>query len=121
MEKEVDIVTLCKKLTERTAQEECSWKETSERSRYKLSMKNGAVEIYHFVPSELDVLNREYYEVSLFDQAQMRYATYKGVDTQSDSFKTFKSLYQSVWTFLEKKRRRKIALLFDELESSEDK
>lgn len=119
MEKEVDVITLCKKLTEKTAQERCAWKETSERNRFKLSLKNGAVEIYHFIPSELDVLNREYYEVSLFDQAQVRYATYKGIETQSDSFKAFKSLFQSIRAFLERIRRRKIALLYEEINESD--
>lgn len=115
MEKEVDVITLCKKLTEKTTQEECLWKETSERNRFKLSLKNGAVEIYHFIPSELDVLSSEYYEISLYDQSQIRYATYKSTNTQSDFFTTFKSLYQSIKTLLEKMRRRKIALLYDEI------
>lgn len=121
MEKEVDIITLCKRLVDLTKQEKCIWKETSENNRFKLGLKNGTVEIFHFNPGPLNIMEPEYYEVSLFDKGQIRYATYKGMSGQSDSFKTFSALYSEVRNLLEKKRRRKIALLFEELEEPEDK
>lgn len=121
MEKEIDVITLCKKLDEMTKQEKCAWKDTSEKNRYKLSLKNGTVEIYHYSPSPIEFLDQEYYEVSLLDNTQYRYATYKGESTDSVAYKTFSALYKEVRNLLEKRRRRKMALLFDELEASEDK
>lgn len=121
MEKEVDVITLCEKLDELTKQERCAWRETSENNRFKLSLKNGSIEIFHFSPEAMIVLNPEYYEVSLFDNTQYRYATYKGEVGTGVAFKTFGALYKEVRAFLEKKRRRKMALLFNELESSVEK
>lgn len=119
MEKEVDVVTLCEKLIIMTTQEKCAWKETSENNRFKLSLSNGDVEIYHFRPTQFDLMNVEYYELSLFDKAHIRYATYKDSNLQGSQFVIFKSLYQSVRELLEKIRRRKIALLYNELSDSE--
>ena len=121
MEKEVDIITLCKKLDELTKQEKCAWRETSENNRFKLSLNNGTIEIFHFLPEPIAILEPEYYEVSLFDNTQYRYATYKGEAGAGDAYKTFGALYKEVRAFLEKKRRRKMALLFNELESSVEK
>lgn len=121
MEKEVDVITLCKKLNELTKQEKCAWRETSENNRFKLSLNNGTVEIFHFSPEPLNILEHEYYEVSLLDKTQYRYATYKGDYTDSEEYKIFRALYQEVRNLLEKRRRRKMALLFDELEASDDK
>ena len=121
MEKEVDVITLCKKLDEMTKQEKCAWRDTSENNRFKLSLKNGTIEIYHYSPNPMEFLEHEYYEVSLLDNTQYRYATYKGESTDSEAYKTFSALYKEVRNLLEKKRRRKMALLFDELEASEDK
>jgi hypothetical protein len=117
MEKEVDIITLCKRLIELTKQEMCAWKDTSEKNRYKLSLKNGVIEIYHY--PQVQILQHEYYEVSLFDKEQIRYATYKGDFPESEKFKTFRTLYNEVYELLERRRRRKIALLFYELENKE--
>lgn len=121
MEREVDVITLCEKLIEMTNQEKCSWKETSEKSRFKLSLTNGSVEIYHFAPSVMDFKSIEYYDVSLYDGQGIRYATYRATKSENDDFMIFKSLYSSVRILLERFRRRKIALLFDELENSGDK
>lgn len=121
MEKEVDVITLCKKLDEMTKQEKCAWKDTSENNRYKLSLKNGTVEIYHYSPNPMEFLEHEYYEVSLLDNTQYRYATYKGESVDSEAYKIFSALYKEVRNLLEKRRRRKMALLFDELEASDDK
>lgn len=121
MEKEVDIITLCKRLIDLTKQEKCVWKETSENNRFKLGLKNGTVELYHYSPGPLNIMESEFYEVSLFDRGQFRYATYKGMPGQDDGFKTFSALYREVRNLLEKQRRRKIALLFEELEEPEDK
>lgn len=121
MEKEIDVITLCKKLNEMTKLEKCEWKDTSENSRYKLSLKNGTVEIYHYSPNPVEFLEREYYEVSLFDNGKYRYATYKVESADSEAYKTFSALYKEVRNLLEKRRRRKMALLFDELEASDDK
>ena len=120
MEKEVDVITLCKKLNDLTKQEKCAWKETSENNRYKLSLKNGTVEIYHYSPDPMQFLEREYYEVTLLDNGQYRYATYKGESGDNEAYKIFSTLYKEVRNLLEKKRRRKIALLFDELETSDE-
>lgn len=120
MEKEVDVITLCKKLNELTKQEKCAWKETSENNRYKLSLKNGTIEIFHFSPDPMAILEHEYYEVSLLDNGRYRYATYKGESMDSENYKTFSSLYKEVRNLFEKRRRRKIAILFDELETSDD-
>lgn len=121
MEKEVDVLTLCKKLTELTNQEKCTWRDTSENNRYKLSLKNGSVEVHHFKPADIDFVNPEYYDVSLFDNKGERYATYKAYSTNEDRFKEFSNLYIAILKLLEKIRRRKMALLFEELETSEDK
>lgn len=121
MEKEVDVITLCKRIIDLTNQEKCSWRETSENNRYKLSLKNGAIEIHHFKPADIDFLNPEYYDVSLFDNKGERYATYKAYSTDEDRFKVFSNLYITILKLLEKIKRRKIALLFEELETSEDK
>ena len=120
MEKEVDVITLCKKLVELTNLEICSWRETSENNRYKLSLKNGSIEIHHFRPADIDFLNAEYYDVSLFDNKAERYATYKATSTDGDRYKVFYNLYTAVLKLLEKIRRRKIALLFEELETQEE-
>lgn len=120
MEKEVDVITLCKKLTELTNQEKCGWRETSENNRYKLSLKNGSIEIHHFNPGEIDFMNSEYYDVSLFDSKAERYATYKAISTDEDRYKVFCNLYTAVLKLLEKLRRRKMALLLEELETQED-
>lgn len=121
MEKEIDVITLCKKLDEMTKQEKCAWRETSENNRFKLSLKNGTVEIFHYSPNPMEFLEHEYYEVSLLDNTHYRYATYKGESVDSEAYKTFSVLYKEVRNLLEKKRRRKMALLFDELEASEEK
>ena len=117
MEKEVDIITLSKKLTEMTEQEKCAWKQTSEKNRFKLGMKNGAIEICKIVPDPLDLMKmkRITYSVSLFDKNQIRYATYESDDIQDDLYKCLRELYSTIIDVLEKGRRRKIALLFDEL------
>ena len=107
--------TLYGKGIKMTTQEKCAWKETSENNRFKLSLSNGDVEIYHFQPTQFDLMNVEYYEVSLFDKAHVRYATYKDSNLQGGRFVIFKSLYQSVRELLEKIRRRKMALLYNEL------
>lgn len=120
MEKEVDVITLCNKLNELTKEEKCAWKETSENNRYKLSLKNGTVEIYHYCPGPLQILEHEYYEVSLLDNTQYRYATYKDDSTDSKTYKIFSALYKEVRNLFEKRRRKKIALLFNELETSGD-
>ena len=120
MEKEVDVITLCKKLNELTKQEKCAWKDTSENNRYKLSLRNGTVEIYHFSPEPMEILEHEYYEVSLYDNSQYRYATYKDDSADSEAFKIFNALYKEVRNLLERRRRRKIALLFDELEETDE-
>lgn len=120
MEKEVDVITLCKKLNELTKQEKCAWKNTSENNRYKLSLKNGTVEIYYYSPDPMGIFEHEYYEVSLTDNSQYRYATYKSESGDSEAFKIFSTLYKEVRNLIEKRRRRKIALLFDELETSGD-
>lgn len=116
MEKEIDVLTLCNKITEQTKMENCDWKETSERNRYRLSLKNGSVEILHFEPSEFDIVNPEYYDVLLFDNKGERYATYRAQSTQK-SFTVFSQLFTEVKNLQEKKRRRKMALLYDELET----
>lgn len=121
MEKEVDVITLCKRLIELTKQEKCVWKDTSENCRYKLNLKNGTIEIYHYTPEKMNFMEHDYYEVSLFDNGQFRYATYKEESSYSEMYKIFGTLYNEVRELLEKRRRRKIALLFDELEDSEDK
>lgn len=118
MEKEVDVITLCQRITELTNQEKCSWRETSENNRYKLNLKNGSIEILHFDPGH-DFMVTEYYDVSLFDNKGERYATYRG-SRGEESFKVFYALYKAVRNYLEKIRRRKMALLFDELETSDD-
>ena len=120
MEKEIDVITLCKKLNEMTKQEKCAWKDTSENNRYKLSLKNGTIEIYHYSPNSMEFLEHEYYEVSLLDNTQYRYATYKGVSVVDETYKVFSALYKEVRKLLEKRRRRKIALLYDELEATDD-
>ena len=120
MEKEVDVITLCKKLNELTKQEKCTWKDTSENNRYKLTLKNGTIEIYHFSPDPMDILKHEYYEVSLIDKSLYRYATYKGESENSEMFKIFRILYNEIRNLLEKRRRRKIALLYDELETPDE-
>ena len=116
MEKEVDVLTLCKRLIELTKQEKCAWKETSETNRYKLMLKNGAVEVYHFNPSQFDIMNKSYYEVSLYDKGQYCYATYKGTSEAEEYNKTFRELYILVMKYMETIRRRKIAQLFEELD-----
>lgn len=116
MEKEVDVLTLCKRLIELTKEEKCAWKETSETNRYKLSLKNGAVEIYHFIPPQFDIMNKSYFEVSLYDKGQYRYATYKGTSEAEEYNKTFRELYVLVLKFMETIRRRKIAQLYEELD-----
>lgn len=116
MEKEVDVITLCKKLIELTKQEKCAWKETSETNRYKLSLQRGAVEIYHFYPSQFDIMNKGFYEVSLYDKSQYRYASYRSSNEIEEYYKTFKELYVSIIKYLESLRRRKIALIFEELD-----
>ena len=121
MEKEVDVITLSKKLTEQTNLEKCIWKDTSENNRFKLVLKNGSIEIHHFKPSELDFLTPEYYDISLFDNKGERYAAYKATQTEDNSFKVFSGLYRSVTNLLEKNRRRKMALLLEELEGPEDR
>lgn len=121
MEKEVDVITLCKRLIELTKQEKCVWKDTSENCRYKLNLKNGTIEIYHFIPDKINFMEHDYYEVSLFDNSQFRYATYKDESSFGEMYKIFSTLYNEVRELLEKRRRRKIALLFDELDTSEDK
>ena len=121
MEKEVDVITLCKKITDLTKQEKCSWRETSENNRYKLSLKNGAIEVHHFKPADIDFLSAEFFDVSLFDDKGERYASYQATSSEEDRFKVFSDLYISVLKLLEKLRRRKMALLFEELETSEDK
>lgn len=120
MEKEIDIITLCSRLIELTKQEKCVWKDTSENCRYKLGLKNGTIEIYHFIPDAYNFMEHEFYEVSLFDRGQFRYATYKDESSKGEMFKIFSTLYNEVRELLEKKRRRKIALLFDELEDSDN-
>lgn len=120
MEKEVDVITLCKRVTELTKQEKCIWKETSEKNRFRLNLKNGSIEIHHFKPTDIDFVNAEYYDVSMFDNNGDRYATYRAEQTDSDSFKTFEYLYKEVRKLLEKFRRRKMALLFEELDITDD-
>lgn len=120
MEKEVDVITLCKRLNELTTQEKCSWKETSENNRFKLILKNGIIEIYHFAPEPIDFLKPEYYEVSLSDKSGFRYATYRSVSGDNEGFKTFRALFKEIKELLERNRRRKIAVLFDELETPEE-
>lgn len=120
MEKEVDVITLCQKLNELTKQEKCAWKDTSENNRYKLSLKNGTVEIYHYSSDPMDFLDHDYYEVSLIDNSQYRYASYKGDSVGSVAYNVFSALYEEVRNLLEKRKRRKIALLYDELEKSND-
>lgn len=116
MEKEVDVLTLCKRLIELTKEEKCAWKETSETNRYKLNLNNGAIEIYHYIPPQFDIMNKSYFEVSLYDKGQYRYATYKGTSETEEYNKTFRELYVLVLNFMETIRRRKIAQLFEELE-----
>ena len=118
MEKEVDVITLCKRLIELTKQEKCVWKDTSENCRYKLNLKNGTIEIYHFTPEPLHFMEHDYYEVSLFDNSQF---PYKDESSIGEMYKIFGTLYNEVRELLEKRRRRKIAILFDELGNSEDK
>lgn len=120
MEKEVDVITLCKRVTELTKQEKCIWKETSEKNRFRLNLKNGSIEIHHFKPADIDFMNAEYYDVSMFDNNGDRYATYRAEQTDSDSFKSFENLYKEVRKLLEKFRRRKMALLFEELDITDD-
>ena len=117
MEKEVDVITLCKRLNELTKQEKCSWKETSENNRFKLILKNGTIDIYHFIPDSMDILKLEYYEVSLSDKSGFRYATYRSVSGDNEGFKTFRALFKEIKELLERNRRRKIAVLFNELET----
>ena len=119
MVKEVDVITLCQRITELTNQEKCSWRETSENNRYKLNLKNGSIEILHFDPS-IDFMDTEYYDVSLFDNKGERYATYRGSSKGEEPFKAFYALYSAVRNYLEKIRRRKMALLFTELEAYEE-
>lgn len=120
MEKEVDIIALCKKLTEMTEQEKCAWKQTSEKNRFKLDLKNGSVEISRIVPDPLDFmkLKRMTYSISLFDISQIRYATYESDDIHDDLYNCFRDLYITIIDVLEKGRRRKIAVLFNELTDS---
>ena len=117
MKKEVDIITLCNKLTEMTEQEKCTWKQTSEKNRFKLDLTNGAVEISKNVPDPLDFmkLKRVTYTVSLYDANLVRYATYESDVIQDDLYQCLSELYSTIIDVLEKGRRRKIALLFDEL------
>lgn len=119
MEKEVDVITLCKRLTDLTKQEKCGWKETSETNRYKLALKSGTVEIYHFYPSQFDIMNKGFYEVSLYDKSQYRYASYRSSNEIEEDYKCFRELYVSILKYLESLRRRKIALLFEELDEKE--
>ena len=100
-----------------TEQEKCAWKQTSEKNRFKLGMKNGAIEISKIVPDPLDFMkmNNTTYSVSLFDKNQIRYATYESDDIKNDLYKCLKEMYSTIIAVLEKGRRRKIALLFDEL------
>lgn len=117
MEKEIDIITLCNKLNEMTEQEKCAWKQTSEKNRFKLDMTNGAVEISKIVPDPLDFMkmNRITYIVSLYDDNQIRYATYESDVIQDELYKCLRELYSTIIEVLEKGRRRKMALLFEEL------
>lgn len=119
MEKEVDVITLCKRLNELTKQEKCSWRETSENNRFKLTLKNGTIEIHHFAPVPMDFLEPEYYEVSLSDKSGIRYATYRSVSSDNEGFKTFRALFKEIKDLLERNKRRKIAILFDELNTSQ--
>ena len=119
MEREVDVITLCKRITELTNLEKCSWRETSENNRYKLSLQNGSIEILHFHPG-IDFMKTEYYDVALFDDKGERYATYRANSSDEDSFKVFFRLYTAVKNYLEKIRRRKMALIFEELENTEE-
>ena len=121
MEKEVDVLSFCKKIEELTLQEKCDWKETSERNRYKLKMKTGAVEIFHYEPNQFDIINLPRYEMSFFDSSQYRFASYESTNSHSEQYKIFESLYSTVVSFLEKIKQRKIAIMLDELESSEKK
>lgn len=117
MEKEINIITLCNKLNEMTEQEKCAWKQTSEKNRFKLDMTNGAVEISKIVPDPLDFMkmNRITYIVSLYDDNQIRYATYESDVIQDELYKCLRELYSTIIEVLEKGRRRKMALLFEEL------
>ena len=119
MEKEVDVISFCKKIEELTLQERCDWKETSEKSRYKLKMKTGSVEIFHYEPNQFDLINLPRYEISFYDSGQYRFASYESTNRDSEEYKVFSRLYSTVVNFLEKMKKRKIALLLDEIESSE--
>ena len=121
MEKEIDVITLCKKITELTNHEKCSWKETSENNRFRLILNNGSIEVLYYEPGEMEIFNPEYYNVALFDDKGERYASYRASNKLDESYTVFADLYKSITSLLEKKKRRKMALLFEELNESEDK
>lgn len=113
MENEIDIVTLCKKITELTNMEKCSWKETSENCRYKLKLKSGSIEVWR----GSDVFH-DSYGVSLYDEYGERYATYEALELVPDiHFETYRALYNSIIDYFDVVKRRKMAKLLDELES----
>ena len=116
MEKEVDVITLCKKLTEKTAQEMCAWKETSLISLLRFTASTAPLTISDGALSP-PIASRATIVNSLIRNPF--HATYKSIETQSDYFKAFKSLYQSIRAFLERIRRRKIALLYEEINESD--
>lgn len=117
MEKEVDVIEFCEKLIELTKEEKCDWRETSETDRYRLNLPSGSVEIKKETPSEFDFLGKTHYTMYLYDSKRNMFATYDEANSLTDRFKKFSSLYYEIFSMLEKKRRRKISVLFDDLMS----
>ena len=82
-------------------------------------MTNGSIEISHYNSGPLDVFDPEHYDVSLFDTLGERYATYMSVSKEEEEFRVFCKLFKAVNDYLERIRRRKMALIYNELESPE--
>lgn len=118
MEKEVDVLVFCQKLIDLTKEEKCNWRETSENNRYRLDLPSGSVEVKAEFPSEFDFLNKTHYAMFLYDVKRNMFASYDEIDSSSERFKSFSELFHSIIWMLERKRRRKISVLFDDLVSS---
>lgn len=117
MENEVDIITLCNKLTEMTSQERCSWKQTSEKNRFRLGLNNGTIEISKNVANPFDLYHFSTggYSVSILDKMQNRFASYESNTPRENLYGCLEKLYSTIVDVFEKSRRQKIALLYNEL------